>query len=750
MAIERITRRTFLAAFNLAAGGLALGLVPELARAVEPTTKTVKATFDPSVFIHVGKDSKVTLVCHRSEMGQGVRSSLAYLFADELGADMARVALVQADGDTAYGDQNTDGSSSIRKRYTELRRLAATARQALVEAAARQLGVPASSLTVQDSAVRHAASGRSLDFGALAEAAAKAPLPTSATLRSAAELRYIGRSLPLLDASLYVTGEATYGADVKLPGLLIAVIARPPVVGSKMVRFDAKKALAIPGVRRVVEIPAPKKPYAFQPWGGVAVLADNTWAAMRGRAALDITWSASENDGYDSTAFRAAMQKAVQAPGEARRSTGDVTTALAGAKTVVDAEYYVPHLPHAPMEPPAATARFHEGVLEIWACTQNPQTAQATAAETLGLKKHEVVVHVTFLGGAFGRKSKGDFVAEAALLTKAVGVPVRVQWSREDDVQHDYYNTVSFQKLTAGLDATGKVVAWRHRTAFPPIASVFNGTADTPSAGDLQQGVLDLALDVKNVRAEAVSAGAHVRIGWLRSVYNIFHGFAVGSFTDEIAHTKKQDPRTTLLELIGPARQLSLGDLGIQKLSNYGASLDEHPVDAGRLRAVVEGVTKLADWDGRRKRGQALGLAAHRSFLAYVGVVVALAKGNDGRVRVDEAWVVADVGTVVNLDRARSQMEGAVLFGMSLALFGGVTFKAGRAEQTNFHDLRLVRIGDAPRAIHVDIVTSDRPPAGVGEPGVPPVAPAMANALFALTGKRARELPLAKDFGYDR
>lgn len=742
--IAHVTRRGLLSGLGLGLGALTLGL--DLSAAPQRSTATVRAAFDPSVFIHVATDNTIQLVCHRSEMGQGIRSTWVYLFADEMDADVETITLVQADGDAAYGDQNTDGSSSIRRRYTELRRFAATARRALLEAAASQWRVKPESLTVKDSMVSHAPSKRSATFGELAVAAANAKLPPPArvTLKEKKDLRYIGKEIPMADAPLFATGKADYAADVRLDGMLVAVIARPPVLGATLMAVDDTAAKKIPGVKQIVRIPPASEPYAFKPWGGVAVLADNTWAAMRGRAALELTWASSPHGSYDSAAYKQSMAAAVQKPGEQRRNKGDAEAALKAASTTVERDYYVPHLLHTPMEPPAATARMVDGGLEVWACTQNPQTATTSAAEAAGVKPEDVVVHVTFLGGAFGRKSKGDFVAEAAFLAKTTGKPVRVQWTREDDIQHDYFNAVSMQRFTAGLDAGGKVTAWRHRTAFPPIASTFSAGADTPSERDLQQGVLDLALAVPNVRAEAVSASAHVRIGWLRSVYNIFHGFGVGSFIDELATAKKQDPRDTWLELIGPARQMSLSDLGIKGLSNYGASLKDHPVDAGRLRGVIERVTAEAKWSQRGPR--ALGLAAHRSFLAYVATVVSVKKVGS-KVAVDEVWITIDAGTVVNPDRARAQMEGSVIFGMNLALHGGVEFAKGMPTASNFHDLKLLRIGDAPRKIHVTLVDSDRPPSGVGEPGVPPVAPALANAFFALEGKRLRELPFGRAFG---
>ncbi len=435
----------------------------------------------------------------------------------------------------------------------------------------------------------------------------------------------------------------------------------------------------------------------------------------------------------------------VRKPGTTLRELGDVDAAIKRAARVVEAEYTVPHLAHLPMEPPAAMARWANGRVEVWTSTQNPQEARAEAAKVLGIDEAHVTVHVTLLGGGFGRKSKADFVAEAAFLARAAGAPVRVQWTREDDVHHDYYNAVNAQRLRAGLDQGGKVTAWHHRTAFPPIASIF-GDTDRPSAGDLQQGVLDLALDVPNVRAEACRAAAHVRIGWYRSVYNIFHAFAIGSFVDELAHARGVDARQMWLELIGPPRQLGLAELGVHDLKNYGQPLSKHPVDAGRLRRVIERVTEACRWQSRARDGRAFGLAAHRSFLSYAAVVLALVPDRRRRFRVDEAWISFDAGTVVNQERVHSQLEGAVVMGMSNALYGGITMKDGATVQSNFRDARIVRIGEAPRRIHTDVVMSDAPPAGVGEPGVPPVAPALANAVFALTRQRVRDLPIANAF----
>jgi isoquinoline 1-oxidoreductase beta subunit len=744
-----VTRRGFLIGMNVGLGGLALGLyrgpAAHAAKVAVAGAAPGAPGFQPNAFLHIAGDGAVSYLCARSEMGQGVRSSLVVLVADELGADLARVTVGQADGDDRYGNQNTDGSSSVRgKAFEDLRRVGAAARVMLVGAAAKRWKVKPASCTTRDHQVIHAASKRALGFGELVTDAAKQPVPKleDVPLRPRAELRHVGTNLPHLDAPAMVTGQARYGADLRLPGTLVAVIARPPVVGGRLVHHDAKAALAVPGVRQVVVLPEPKAPWSFQPWGGVAVLADHTWAAMTGRPAPAPTWGGGPNAGHDSDAFKRELAAAVAKPGTAVRKLGDVDAALAQAARVVEAEYHVPHLHHLTMEPPAVTARFADGKLEVWAPTQSPADARETAADTLGIGQDHVTVHVTFLGGGFGRKSKADFVAEAALLARAAaGAPVRLQWTREDDVRHGYYNTVSTQRLRAGLDGKGKVTAWLHRTAFPPIKSTF-GDAPAPTGDDLQQGVLDLALDVPNVRAETGAAASHTRIGWFRSVYNIFHAFAIGSFVDEIAAARKSDPLATWLELVGPPRRLGLADLGVEKLRNYGAPLDQYPVDPGRLAEVLRRVAKLSRWNDRK--GRALGIAAHRSFLSYAACVVAVVADPRHGVRVDEAYLVLDAGQIVNADRVRANLEGAIAMGISNAMFGGITMKAGAVVETNFHDAPIARIPDVPRRLEVEIVESDASPGGVGEPGVPPVAPAIANAIFALTGRRLREIPLAR------
>lgn len=736
MRIE-VTRRSFLAGLGAAAAGLALGVraIPEAAAAA-----AAPSAFAPNPWIQIGSDGVVSIVCHRSEMGQGIRSSLYVLIADELGADPAKVVIVQGDGDPRYGDQNTDGSTSIRNFYEAMRQVGAVARTLLIEAAARRWRVPAARLVARNDAVHDPVTGKSLPFGALVAAAAKLPVPKTAALRPASELTHVGTELPLRDAPAFVTGAAKFAADVRLPGMLTAVVARPPAVLGKVDKLDDARARAVPGVREIVQLPAPTAPLGFQPLGGVAVIADHTWAAIRGRAALDIAWEAGPNGGYDSEAYGKALLAAVRAPGEVARKVGDADRALAGAARVVEAEYQVPHLVHAPMEPPAAVARIDGDRCEIWACTQDPQTAQEMVAGALGIDKSKVTVHVTFLGGGFGRKSKPDFIVEAALLARAAGAPVRVQWTRDDELRHAYYHTHSAQSLAAGLDDAGRLVAWRHRVAYPSISSTFAKDVVRPSTGELGQGVIDLPLDVPSVSIETGVAPAHVRIGWMRSVCNIQQAFAVHSFIDELAHATRRDPRDMVRQVLGKPRQVTLAELGLAQLRNYGAPLAQHPIDVARFHHVLDRATEAAGWD--RRGGRALGLAVHRSFLSYIAVVAQVSKNARGEYAVDEAWIAADCGRVINVDRVRAQLEGAFIFGMSALLYGAITMKQGAVQQRNFRDYPLVRIPAAPRRLHIDLVSSNAPPGGVGEPGVPPVAPAIANAIFALDGTRARDLPL--------
>lgn len=704
---------------------------------------------NPLVFVSVDPDGTVRIVCHRSEMGQGVRTSVPMVVADEMEAEWSRVRVIQAQGDHArYGNQNTDGSRSLRHAFDPLRRVGAAMRALLIQAAAQQWSLQADSLVARRHEVLHPASGRRLGYGELAAAAARLPLPArdSLVFKRPQDYRYIGTGkVRLIDSPDIVRGKAVYGIDVRLPGLLHAVIARPPVLGGQLKSLQAEAARGMPGVLKVVELKSSALPPLFNPLGGVAVVASNTWLALRARDALQIEWAHGEHASYDSQAYRQTLEAAVRQPGKVLRSRGDANAALASASKTVVADYYLPHLAHATMEPPVATARLVDGRCEVWAPVQDPQTARDTVAAALGLKPEQVTVNVTLLGGGFGRKSKPDFVVEAALLSREMdGRPVQVTWTRQDDLQHDYLHTVSAQRLEAALDAQGRPTAWRHRVAAPTIISTFAAGAKLPAPFEIGMGAVNMPFPIPNLSVEAAEVSAHARIGWFRSVSNIPHAFAVQSFVAELAHAAGRDHRDYLLELIGPARRLN-PSTELKDSWNYGESPERYPLDTGRMRQVVELASRQAGWGRTLPKGEGLGLAVAYSFMTYVAAAIRVRVSPSGAVQVLQVDMAVDCGPQINPERIRSQFEGGVIMGLGLALSGEISFKDGRVLQSNFHDYLVPRINEAPKSIRVHLVPAadyNQPLGGVGEPPVPPIAPALCNAIFAATGRRIRQLPV--------
>ncbi|TQV86083.1 xanthine dehydrogenase family protein molybdopterin-binding subunit [Exilibacterium tricleocarpae] len=740
-----LNRRSFL---KTAAGraGLVIGvqLLPGCALPEDPTRtgKPAGQSWSPGVFVAIDETGTVTITCHRSEMGQQIRTSIAQIVADELEADWDKVVVAQATGDPKYGDQNTDGSRSVRRNLTRLRQAGAAARQLLEQAAAEQWQVAAGECKADLHVVVHQPSGRRLAYGDLVPAAAQLSLPAPETviLKSRRDWRYIGKGQTSVDMASVLQGRAIYGYDVQLPGMKVAVIARPPTLFGKAESVDRTAALEVAGVEQVVELPVLTPPAAFKALGGVAVVASNSWAAIRGREALVVDWNAGANADYDSRAYGEALLASAHRPGRPVRNEGDVDTALRGAAKKVKAEYYVPHLSQAPMEPPCATAQVTATTAEVWACTQTPQATRRSVAQALGFEEQQVTVNVTLLGGGFGRKSKPDFAVEAALLAREVGAPVKVMWTREDDIRNGYLHSVSAQCIEAGLDERGKAVAWKHCTVFPSISATFAQGTKSASAGEMRLGFVDNPFDIPNMRLENGEAEAHVRIGWLRAVANVYHAFATQSFACELAVAAGRDPKDYLLELIGAPRLVDLAAKGVE-YDNYGDPIETYPIDTGRLANVVKIAAERADWSRPRPAGSGLGIAVHRSFLSYVATVVEVTVDAEGALTIPATYVAIDAGTVVNPEHVRAQCEGGSIYGLSCAL-GEITAKDGAIEQGNYNDFLVARMDEAPYKIDVHIVDSDAPPGGVGEPPTPPFAPALCNAIHAATGKRIRRLPI--------
>jgi isoquinoline 1-oxidoreductase beta subunit len=757
--IENVSRRGLLKG-AMFGGGLVMmaRLLPGHARAADmhevyetgATGMPNGTVNDPHVFISIDPSGTVTIVAHRGEMGTGVRTSLPMVVAEELDADWARVKVVQAPGDEPrYGNQDTDGSRSTRHFLQPMRECGAACRLMLEMAAAKRWGVDPSQVHAANHEVTNVASGQKLGYGDLAADAAALPTPTldKLTFKDPANYRYLGKgSISIVDLFDITVGKAGYGADHRLPGQVYAVIARPPVVGGKLVSFDGSEALKVPGVLHVLAAQGWQPPGTkFLPLGGVAVVARNTGSAIKGRDALKIVWDDGPNKSYDSTQYRAELEAAVRAPGEMVRNEGDADAALKSAAKVVTAEYYVPHLAHATMEPPAALVSFADGKCEAWAPVQSSGGTRDDLAKLLDLPAEKVTVNVTLLGGGFGRKSKCDYVLEGGLLAKALGVPVQVQWTREDDIRNGFYHAVAAQRIEAGLDADKKVVAWRHRSAAPSIMTTFKAGPDHLAAFEASMGLIDVPFAIANIRCETGAAPAHTRIGWFRSVYNIQHAFAIQSMVAEVAYSAGKDPKDMLLELIGPPRIVDVRQQAAKDMFwDYGEPWDSYPIDAGRLRHVAELAADKAGWGRKLAPGHGLGIAAHRSFATYVATVVEVAVDDKGNFSVPQVDTAIDCGFHVNPERIASQIEGAAVMGISLAKYGQITYKDGRVQQGNFDDYQVIRIDEAPKVTNVHIVpaTYDVRAGGVGEPPLPPFTPALCNAIFAATGKRIRSLPI--------
>src|SRR6058998_887088 len=717
---SRITRRDFV---QTSAGLVITFYLPT--RHAAARVDAAEGEFAPNAWLRVGTDGIVTLTVDKSEMGQGSQTGLAMILAEELDADWAMVQLGPVPENPAGWSRrmSTGGSTAIRTSWEPLRKAGAVAREMLISAAAATWGVERATCRAEQGAVIHTPTQRRLPYGKLAARAAKLPPPESSevALKDPKDFRLLGTRTPRLDTPAKVDGSAVFGIDVTVPGMLIASIERCPVFGGMLKRYDAAKAEALPGVRAVVAL----EPSAWTGTGGawaagcaagVAVVADNYWNAVQGRRALEIEWDEGEAAALGSDGIRAEFARLAEQAGVEARKDGDAAGALAGAAKRVEAVYEVPFLHHATMEPMNCTAHVRADGCDVWAPTQNQTRAQEVAAEAAGLPKEKVRIHTTLLGGGFGRRLESDFVAEAVRISKAVNAPVKVVWSREDDTKHGFYRPATYNRLAAGLDAQNKPVGWTHHIVAPPILIKF-GPLQNGIDATLIDGASDVPYAFPNVSVDQVAADlSGIPLGFWRSVGASQNAFVVECFMDEVAGAAGRDPYELRRELLqAKPRHLRTLELAATK-AGWGT-----PLPAGRGRGIA-----IAEWEP-----------------TTCAAVAEVSVAPDGTVRVHRVVCAVDCGPVVNPDTLEAQMQGGVVFGLSAALYGEITIENGRVKQGNFDDYPVLRMPEMP-VVEVHIVPSTDALGGIGEPSVPPTAPAVCNALFAATGKRIRKLPIGK------
>ena len=753
--IQNLSRRDFLKNTGIT-GAMVLGAQLAPTSLIAGARAQSGASVQPNLFVSIADDGLVTITCSRSEMGQGVRTGIPMILADELEADWQRVKIWQAPGDAEKYDpagkdgQNTDGSRSTRHHLDVMRELGAAGRYVLEQAAARRWGVDPGEVYAKDHRLYHTGSGQSFDFGEVVDAAADIAVPTGAEapkLKDPSQWKYIGRDMPVVDNYDMSTGGADFGADVTIPGMKIAVVARAPVYRGKVKSFDATEALKVQGVEQVIEIPAlpDDKPAEFRALGGIAVIGTNTWSVLEGRRKLAVEWDDGPHTAHDSSTYDDQLRAAARAGGHVIRDRGNVDEAFAAADQVLEAEYFVPYFIHTPMEPPAAIVDANARPVRIITSTQSPNETRQYVAEALGVDKAEVECQVTLLGGGFGRKSKPDFACEAAILSQMIGAPVRVQWTREDEIRNGYYHAASAHRLKAGLDASGKVTAWHHSGAWPSLIGLWAPAIKTGHPIEYGLGLIDTPYDtVPNLRIENGEADVMIRVGWYRSVNNIQHAFAMNCFANELAAAIGRDPVEFLLELIGEADVMDLARDGVEDHWNYGDSVEEWPIMPKRLSNVLRVAAAKSGYGKPMPAGHGLGLACHRSFHSYVATAVHVVVRDDGSLHIPQVDMVVDCGRYVNPEGVKKQIEGAAIYGNTVARHGLISTTRGAVDQSNFHDYPVTRMNDAPLDVRVHIVEDfvHLRPCGVGEPGVPPYTPALVNAIYNATGKRIRSLPI--------
>ncbi len=730
-----LTRREFIQAGLGVGGGLLVGhaWMPEAwAGEGDP------GRFAFNVFVEIATDDTVTLTAPCPEIGQGVRTALPMIVAEELCVAWSQVRVVQAEADPKYGPMAVGGSDSVADYHEPLRRVGAVAREMLIAAAASRWGVEPPTCQVEDGQVVHVPSGRSLRYGELARAASRRPKPAQPGFKDPAKYKIVVERIRRVDLEEIVTGRAVYGFDVKVPAMAYAMVERSPVHGGRVKRFDARKAKQVPGVQQVFEV---KPPAVNNLYGavrsGVAVVADSYWAAMQGRAAREVEGEGGPNSNTSTDEVRSRFCELKGKPGlKVIRKDGDARQALDSAALRVGAEYELPLLAHACMEPMCFTADVHEGGCETWGPTQNPLQLRELLAGILGLPSEAVKVNLTHEGGGFGRRLAYDYAVEAALVSRAAGRPVKVAWTRQDDIRQDYFRTPSSHRMAAGLDEKGGLIAWYHHVLTSSLAThIFGPEAEYPEAYDLE-GAANLPYAIPNILVEYTPVHVGLQLGSWRSVSHSFNVFAVNAFLDEVAHAAGTDPLALHRRLLGESRQVELQ----LPLPGRRGRPTWH---TGRLRRVLEAAAQKAGWGQPLPPGRGRGIACCYFKQTYAAHVAEVTIGKEGQVKVDRMVAAVDCGRVVNPDGIEAQVEGAAMDGVATVLHWEITFQNGRVQQSDFSDFPLLTLPEAPM-VEVEILPSENPPAGMGEPPYPSVAPAITNAIFAASGRRVRRLPIRR------
>ncbi len=726
-----LDRRAFLKTGAVAAGGLLLGFRLSGAIAQESAAQQEKRPVNPfDAWIHITPENQVTLILEKSEMGQGIMTAVPMILAEELCLDWSKVRIQQAPTNPTIYNHGTGGSGSVAGCWLPMRQAGAAAREMLITAAAQRWNVNRDTCVAKDGGILHGARKNFLTYGELANDAAKLPIPDFKTvpLKNSSEFTIVGHDTRRYEGKAKIDGTAKFGLDSRVPGMSYCVIARCPTFGGKLKSFDATKAKAVPGVHEVFAI-EPVGTSSFTA-GGVAVLAENSWAATQGRNALQITWDEGPNAGESSETLRAQFLQNGAKAGKVVRNDGDADAALVSAAKKVDSTYEFPFAAHACMEPMNCTVHIRKDGAEAWVPTQAPQWAQDIITKESGLPRESVIVHTTLMGGGFGRRYMGDFVMEATQVAKISGKPVMVLWTREDDMQHDFYRPSSYHRFLGAVDAKGNLAAWKHFQTSTSIDAMWSAKGgETPENSEFGTATF-IPYQTPNYRVEYTLAKSGVPRAWWRSVEHSTSGFVVECFVDELATAAGIDPLEFRLKAIGDDR----------KIPDFGNPKEGKPLDTARLKGVLKLVSQKAAWGSPLPEGVYRGIAGYFSFESYTACVAEVRVVNR-EVKVQRLVYAVDCGRVVNPEGVKAQVEGAAIYGLSAALHDAITIRAGRVEQANFNDYEMPRIADAPKT-EVHLVTSTAEPTGIGEPGLPVVAASVCNAIFAATGKRVRRLPI--------